>query len=94
VPTLNTNIYANEFPGARRTVWTLYNAGSDTESGQLLMVPYNTNSIYYDAWNGEPLTPQINGTNACLTLSIPPGSAGCVVMQGRNWQDFQITHYH
>jgi hypothetical protein len=45
------------------------------------MVPYNTNSIYYDAWNGEPLTPQINGTNVYLTLSIPPGSAGCVVQE-------------
>jgi hypothetical protein len=79
VATLNTNIYANEFPGANRTVWTLYNAGSQTVTGQLLTVPYSTNSQYYDAWNAQLLTPQINGTNATLTLSIPPGSAGCVV---------------
>jgi hypothetical protein len=79
VATLNTNIYANMFPGANRTVWTLYNAGSQTVTGQLLTVPYNTNFQYYDAWNGQSLTPQINGTNATLTLSIPPGSAGCVV---------------
>jgi hypothetical protein len=82
VPTLNANIYANMFPAAKRTVWTLYNAGNQIVSGQVLTVPYNTNSIYYDAWNSQMLAPSVNGTNATLTLSIPSGSAGCVVQEG------------
>jgi hypothetical protein len=81
VPTLNTNVYANQFPAANRTVWTLYNAGIQTMSGPLLRVPHKANSVYYDAWNGRKLTPRIIGSNALLTLSIPPGSAGCVVQQ-------------
>lgn len=81
VVTLNTNIYANEFPGAKHTVWTLYNAGSQTATGELLMVPYSTNSIYCDAWNAQFLTPRISGTNAYLTLNITPGSVGCVVQE-------------
>ena len=81
VATLNTNIYANRFPGSNRTVWTLYNASSNTVTGELLMVPYNANSLYYDAWNAQLLTPRISGTNAYLTLSIAPGSAGCVVQE-------------
>ena len=68
VPTLNTNIYANQFPGSNRTVWTLYNASSNTVTGELLMVPYNANSLYHDAWNAQLLTPRISGTNAYLTL--------------------------
>jgi len=81
VPTLVTNIYANEFPAANRTVWTLYNAGDQKVSGQLLKVHHDVNSKYYDAWSKHFLSPQIVGTNAILTLSIPPGSAGCVVQE-------------
>lgn len=81
VATLNSNIYANEFPGANRTVWTLYNASRQTATGELLMVPYSANSLYLDAWNAQRLTPRINGTNAYLTLSIAPGCAGCVVQE-------------
>jgi hypothetical protein len=81
VATLNTNIYANEFLGTNHTVWTLYNAGSQPVTGELLLVPYDAHSMYYDAWNAQVLSPRISGTNAYLTLSIASGGAGCVVVQ-------------
>jgi hypothetical protein len=81
VPTLNSNLYANEFPGANRTVWTLYNASSQTLSGELLAVTNKPNYRYYDAWNNQFLTPRISGTNAYLTLAVAPGGAGCVVQE-------------
>lgn len=81
VATLNTNIYANQFPGANRTVWTLYNAGSQTVTGEILMVTNKSNYRFYDAWNNQFLAPRISGTNAYLTLTILPSSAGCVVQE-------------
>jgi hypothetical protein len=85
VATLDANIYANEFPGTNHIVWTLYNAGAQTVTGELLAVPYNSSSTYYDAWNGQVLTPRISGTNAYLTLSIASGNAGCIVQQAQNY---------
>jgi len=84
VPTLNTNLYANQFPGSGKTVWTLLNVSTQALTGELLMVTHKANAHYYDAWNGQPLTPRISGNSAYLTLNIAAQDAGCVV---------QVTNY-
>jgi Concanavalin A-like lectin/glucanases superfamily/Domain of unknown function (DUF6259)/Immunoglobulin domain len=81
VPTLNSNIYANEFPDCNRTVWTLYNGSSQTISGELLMVTNRSGATYYDAWNAQVLAPRLSSNFVYLTLSIPAYTVGCVVQQ-------------
>jgi hypothetical protein len=81
VPTLRNNIYANQFPGDVRTVWTLKNTSSQPATGELLLVNHKPNARYYDVWNERLLTPRIVADSAYLTLSMAGRAAGCVVQQ-------------
>jgi len=79
VPTLNADVYANEFPAAEETVWTLYNAAWHTVRGELLAVEHRAGTAYRDVWNDHPLQPRIVDGRAYLTLELGPKDVGCVV---------------
>ena len=79
VPTSRRRVFANRFPGNRRTVWTLFNGRYRTVRGDLLHVPHIPGSTYRDAWNDRPLSPRIEGDKAVIELELPPQGIGCIV---------------
>ena len=79
VPTLNTEVYANRFPGKNKTVWTFYNSAFTTVRGEMLEVAHVPGTRYHDAWNGRPIQPRIVGDKAIISLEIGPHDVGCLV---------------
>lgn len=81
VPTERVGVYANAFPGERRTVWTLYNARFTTVHGPVIAVPRVKGATYRDAWNDRVLTPKIAGGKAILSLTLHPQEVGCLLQE-------------
>ncbi len=79
VPTLKAGVVANEFPGDRRTLWTLFNGQFRTVRGAVLRVTHRNGATYQDAWNDQPLRPNIENGEAVLALKLDPQGLGCVV---------------
>ena len=80
VPTEMPGVYANCFPNAEKTVYTLYNEQVRTVSGPVLRIPHSPGARYYDAWNERDLTPSIDGAQAVIETALGPQSVGCIVV--------------
>lgn len=78
VPTLRARLYANEWPGRGRTVWTLFNARYQTLDGNVLRVPHRLGATYRDLWNNRAIAPEIQDTWATLSLRLIPQGIGCI----------------
>jgi len=83
IETLSPAICANKFPGEGRTVYTLYNRAYTTYRGPALKIKHTDGAEYYDAWNGEPLTPEIRDGYAEISLALHAQSIGCVAVSCR-----------
>ena len=81
VPTLRGHLHANEWPGTKRTVWTLFNGRYQMLRGDVLRVPHTPGATYRDLWNDRELTPEVQGDCAILNLSLPPQGIGCIVRE-------------
>ncbi len=81
VPTESAGVHANRFPGAGRTIWTLYNARYTTVRGPVLAVPHRAGATYTDLWNGRPLKPRIAGGKAVVSVTLGPQGLGCVLQE-------------
>jgi hypothetical protein len=79
VPTEGPLLYANEFAGAKETVWTLFNADYRTYRGPALSIRHVEAATYRDRWKGVALAPQVRGGRAVVALEIGPREVGCVV---------------
>jgi formylglycine-generating enzyme required for sulfatase activity len=74
IPTLQKGIYASEFPGVDKTIYTLINRDSTDKKGNQLQLPYQEGMKYFDIWNGAELTPDKSGDQ--INLSFPIDSRG------------------
>jgi len=83
VPTGSKNVYANQFPGNRRILWTLYNADSTAAKGELLAVRHTPGAKYFDVWNNREIKPHIVKDVAYLRTEIGPRDIGCIVKESR-----------
>jgi len=81
VRTEQREVHANCFPGHNRVAWTLFNARYTTVRGPVLAVRHRPGATYHDAWNDQPLEPEIIGGRAVLTLTLHPQQLGCIVQQ-------------
>ncbi len=79
VDTEEAEVYANEFPGAKRTVWTLFNGRYDTCSGPVLKVKHVAGATYQDVWTGKAIQPQIAQGMATLGTTLGPRGVGVIV---------------
>ena len=79
VPTGMGDVYCNEFPGKRETVWTLWNGRFRTVRGVVLRVPHAAGARYRDVWNKRHLSPKIEDGKALIETSIGPRDVGVVV---------------
>ena len=81
VPTGCRMVFANQFPGEKRILWTLFNANYSTVRGELLAVHHTPGAKYRDAWNGRALKPRISKGVAYLDLTLGPRDVGCIVRE-------------
>jgi hypothetical protein len=78
VDTEAAEVHANEFPGSKRTVWTLFNGRFDTFAGPVLKVKHTPGATYRDVWNQKALQPRIVGGFAVLETSLGPRGIGVI----------------
>lgn len=81
VDALVTGVFANRFPAAQETVWTLYNANGRSVRTPVLRVKHIAGATYEDAWNGRKLTPKLEAGQALLAVELGPKAVGCVVQR-------------
>jgi len=81
VDTLHPLVLANKFPGINRTVWTLFNKGTEDISGEILKVEHQQNSTYFDAWNNCDLDVRIEKEFAYIKLKLEEKEVGCVAQE-------------
>jgi hypothetical protein len=81
VPTSQAGIFANRFPGQKRTLWTIYNGSYSTSRGPALSIEHQTGAEYWDLWNNRRLSPRIEGGRAIIELEMGPQSIGCVLQR-------------
>ena len=78
VPTERNQVYANEFPGIRQTVWTLWNGRFRTITGEVIRVPHVPGAHYRDVWNAKELEPEVRNGRAVIRIEIGPRDIGVV----------------
>jgi hypothetical protein len=81
VDTEAAEVYANEFPGAERTVWTLFNGRYDTFTGPVLRVKHVPGAKYVDVWNARPLQPKIEKGYAVIATTLGPRGIGAIAQE-------------
>ncbi len=69
-PALQAGIFADKFPTAARTLWTIVNRNEYDVAGEQLRVPYRPGLHYYDLWHGVELIPAVSGSQARLSFAI------------------------
>ncbi len=81
--TLADGVYAHRWRHGRTVVHTLLNPAAQAHSGPLLKVarrdPAGFPLRHYDVWNGRELPVAEQDGAAVVSLTLPPGGAGCVV---------------
>ena len=81
VPTEMGGVWANAFPVAGKTVYTLYNARHRTVRGEVLRVPHTPGATFTDEWHQKPAAVRIDGKEAVLATEIGPHGVGCLVVE-------------
>ena len=83
VPTLRGGVYANAFPVAGKTVYTLYNSRHRTVRGDVLEVPWQKDAAWEDVWHGKPALVRRLGAKAILSTELEPNGVGCFCVRGK-----------
>lgn len=83
VTTQAEGVYAHRWHAGDTTVHTLLNVSGGPVNAPVLTVPSTTahglSLRHYDVWQGTEIQPEVHTDSHLLTLSLPPGEAGCVV---------------
>jgi len=77
--TLQSGVYASEFPLPARTLWTVVNRNEFDIVGEQLRVPYKNGIHYYDLWHGVELQPTVSGAQATLLFSMDGLGFGAIL---------------
>ncbi len=85
---LQQNVFASQFPGEGRRLWTLVNRNEYAVDGEMLKVAHVAGARYVDVWNGQPLTARIEGDCAILSIGMEKRGFGAVLaVQGDHGYD-------
>ena len=83
VPTEISGVFANLFRASKENVWTLYNANGRNVCQPALRVKHVRGATYENAWNGQPLSPEVQDGFALVGPELEPKGIGCVVQRLR-----------
>jgi hypothetical protein len=78
IDTERNEVYCNEFPGKKETVWTFWNGRHRTVTGPMLKVKHVEGARYLDLWNDRELKPVVENGAAIISISIGPRDIGVV----------------
>jgi iron(II)-dependent oxidoreductase len=78
-PALQYGVFASEFPGHGRTLWTIINRNEFGLNGRQLEVPYERGMHYFDLWHGVELAPQVEGSTATLSFDLEARGFGALL---------------
>lgn len=76
VETLAVGVYANQFPGEQKRLWTFYNANEHAVDAPVIQVTPRPGCHFVDIWHGREVIPDAAGR---LTLCLEAKSVGAVV---------------
>lgn len=76
IPTLVAGVYANEFPGCSKRLWTFYNENQQIVNGRILQIKPRPGCHYVDVWNEREV--EVDG-EGCLHFELAPRQVGAVV---------------
>jgi iron(II)-dependent oxidoreductase len=77
--TLQAGVFASRFPLDTFTLWTLVNRHEYTVAGEQIAVPHRDGARYYDAWNGVPLQPRLDGGRAVFDFALEGRGFGALL---------------
>jgi gamma-glutamyl hercynylcysteine S-oxide synthase len=77
--TLQQGVFASKFPGRDAVLWTIVNRNEYEVAGEQLRVAHEQGWTYFDAWNGNALTPEIVDGSATLALALEAHGFGAVI---------------
>jgi iron(II)-dependent oxidoreductase len=77
--TLQAGVFASRFPHQGATVWTVVNRHEYEIVGEQIAVDHRDGARYYDLWNGEALTPRIDGERAVLEFAAEGRGFGALL---------------
>ena len=77
--TFQRGVFASRFPVDGLTVWTLVNRNEYPVAGAQIAAPHHDGARYYDAWNGVPIEPRLEGDRAVFEFAIEGRGFGAVV---------------
>ena len=72
-------VFASKWPGEGRTLWTVVNRNAYPVSGRQLVIPFRAGARYFDVWHGAEITPQREGDNSVIDLSLEANGYGAVL---------------
>lgn len=75
VETTITGLWANEFPGQAKRMWTFYNEGDRPAQGGGLPITARPGCHFVDVWSGREVAPP----DGLLNVHVAAQSVGCVV---------------
>jgi gamma-glutamyl hercynylcysteine S-oxide synthase len=77
--TLQSGVFASQFPGNSETLWTMVNRNEYDVSGDELRIPHGDGMHYYDLWHGVEITPDVNRGADTLRFQIEGLGFGAVL---------------
>ncbi|MBU6411661.1 MAG: SUMF1/EgtB/PvdO family nonheme iron enzyme, partial [Verrucomicrobia bacterium] len=90
-PVLQRGVFASEFPGEQRTLWTFVNRMEYDIPGPQLQIPYHPSTRYFDLWHGAELKPAFvtnsGVVSAMLSFEIGAHGYGAVLETGAGSDD-------
>lgn len=79
IPVLQKGVYASVFPGTNQTVYTLINRDSTNKTGGQLKLDFKRGIQYFDLWNGNKLSPKLQGNQAVVSVPIEANGFGAIL---------------
>ena len=77
--TLQAGVFASRFPTDAFTLWTLVNRNEYAVAGEQIALPHGDGAQYYDAWNGVPLQPRLDGDRAVFDFALEGRGFGALL---------------
>lgn len=78
-PTLSYGVFASRWPLDGQTLWTVVNRNPYDVNGEVMSVPLEKGTRYFDVYHGTQLTPRMAGEKTILSFSLEAGGFGAIL---------------
>lgn len=78
-PMQQFGVFASEWPGEAKTLWTIVNRNGYTSAGRQMLIPYKANARYFDLWHGVEIHPEHEGDQSVISFEIEKNGFGAIL---------------